>query len=118
MSGIVFLRCASLEEMREFYVDRIGMEVWLEQPDIAILRHGNMLIGFHETGQVDRDCLLTFVYDARDEVDDMYRRLKDLSTTEPRENERYRIYNFFAQDPEGRKMEFQVFLHPVNMPGR
>jgi hypothetical protein len=28
-------------------------------------------------------------------------------------NDRYRIYHFFATDPEGRKLEFQAFLHCV-----
>ena len=28
-------------------------------------------------------------------------------------NEQYQIYQFFAEDPEGRTLEFQAFLHPV-----
>jgi len=43
----------------------------------------------------------------------MYGKLRDIATTEPRENTKHRIYDFFGVDPEGRKMEFQHFLHPT-----
>jgi len=43
----------------------------------------------------------------------MYAKFKDVATTEPRENTKYRIYNFFGRDPEGRAIEFQCFLHPL-----
>ena len=111
--GIVFLRTAHFEAVRAFYIDRIGMKVWLEQPDITILRHGNLLVGFHRQPTPDLDALLTFFYDSRTEVDAMYDGLRDVATTEPKENAKYRIYNFFGVDPEGRKVEFQHFLHPV-----
>jgi len=111
--GIVFLRTAQFETVRTFYMDRIGMAVWLDQPDISILRHGNLLVGFHRQSTPDLDALLTFFYDSRAEVDAMYAKLKDIATTEPRENPKYRIYNFIGVDPEGRTVEFQHFLHPI-----
>ena len=111
--GIVFLRTAQIEQVRTFYVDMIGMTVWLEQPDITILQHGNLLVGFHRQPTPDLDALLTFFYDTRDEVDAMYAKLRDIAITQPKENPEYRIYNFFGLDPEGRQVEFQHFLHPV-----
>jgi hypothetical protein len=111
--GIVFLRTAQFDAVRSFYLDRVGMTVWLEQPDIAILRHGNLLVGLHRRPEADLDGLLTFVYETREEVDAMYARLSDTATTELKENPKYRIYNFFGVDPEGRKIEFQSFQHPV-----
>jgi catechol 2,3-dioxygenase-like lactoylglutathione lyase family enzyme len=113
MAGIVFLRTAAFEKVRAFYTEQVGMAVWLEQPNIAILRHGNMLIGFHRQPTPDLDGLITFFYDTRAEVDEMYARLRDVATGAPKENPRYGIYHFFATDPEGRKIEFQQFLHPV-----
>lgn len=113
MAGIVFLRTTDLASMRRFYTDVVGMEPWVSQPGIEILRHGNMLVGFHEQETKDTDALLTFFYRGRDDVDAMHARLADRATGAPRENERYRIYNFFAADPEGRKIEFQTFLHPL-----
>ena len=113
MAGIVFLRTAKLGEIRAFYTDEVGMTVWLEQPDIAILRHENLLIGFHRQPQADLDGLITFFYETRGEVDQMFARLRDVTTSEPKENPKYGIYHFFGVDPEGRKIEFQQFLHPV-----
>ncbi len=113
MAGIVFLRTAAFDKVREFYLTKVGMAVWLEQPDVSILRHGNLLVGFHRQPTHDLDGLLTFFYDTRAEVDEMYARLRDVATSEPKENPKYRIYHFFAADPEGRKIEFQQFLHPV-----
>jgi hypothetical protein len=99
--------------VRAFYTETIGMSVWLEQPDVSILRHGNLLIGFHRQPQADLDGLITFFYETAAEVDEMYARLRDLATGEPKENPKYGIYHFFGVDPEGRKIEFQQFLHPV-----
>jgi len=113
MAGIVFLRTAQFEAVREFYIRRVGMVVWLEQPEITILRHGNMLVGFHRQPTPDRDVLLTFFYPHRADVDEMYRQLADVATSTPVENPRYRIYHFFGTDPDGRRIEFQHFLHPV-----
>jgi hypothetical protein len=111
--GIVFLRTAQFDAVKSFYLDRVGMTIWLEQPDITILRHGNLLVGFHRQPEADLDALLTFFYDSREDVDAMYTKLSDIATTELKENAKYRIYNFFGADPEGRKVEFQCFLHPL-----
>ena len=114
--GIVFLRTAQFEAVTSFYSDRVGMDIWLEQPDIRILRHGNLLVGLHRQATADLDALLTFVYDSRTDVDAMYTKLLDIATSEPEENTTYRIYNFFGRDPEGRKIEFQCFLHQLQEP--
>jgi hypothetical protein len=113
MAGIVFLKTRSLAEVRRFYEGRVGMGVWLEQPGIAILKHGNMLIGLHKQPEPDMDGMVTFFYATRGEVDEMYERLSYVATSEPKENPKYRIYHFFGKDPEGRNIEFQHFLHPV-----
>jgi hypothetical protein len=56
---------------------------------------------------------ITFFYPTEDDVDTMYKLLGQNATSEPVMNERYQIYQFFAKDPEGRILEFQTFLHPV-----
>jgi len=113
MAGIVFLRTRMFDAVREFYTGTVGMEVWLEQPGIAILKHGNMLVGLHEQPGADMDGLLTFFEPEREYVDQMHELVKDAALGQPKENPKYRIYHFFARDPEGRKVEFQSFLHPV-----
>jgi catechol-2,3-dioxygenase len=114
VGGIVFLRTAQFDEVKSFYLGRVGMTVWLEQPDISILRHGNLLLGLHRQPTADLAGVVTFFYDSREAVDTMYAKLSDIATTEPRENKKYSIYNFFGADPEGRAIEFQHFLHPLS----
>ncbi len=111
MSGIVFFGTESLERVVAFYVERIGAERWLEQPDCTILQYDNMLFGFCERERAETDGTITFVYDSDGDVDAMYDELTDRAREEPVENDRYRIYQFFAEDPEGRTVEFQTFRH-------
>ncbi len=113
MAGIVFLRTSELERIVRFYTEEIGMELWLEQPGIRILRHENLLVGFQDGVSSDTDSLITFFYATREEVDRMYLQLGDRATTELCENDRFRIYNFYATDPDGRRIEFQCFLHEL-----
>jgi len=117
MSGIVFFGTERLEAVVDFYVERIGASVWLEQPDCTILEYDNLLVGFCDREPADTDGIVTFVYDDREAVDGVYDRLSDVAVDEPRENERYRIYQFFAEDPEGRSVEFQTFLHRTDHVG-
>ncbi|WP_247729177.1 VOC family protein [Halovivax limisalsi] len=111
MSGIVFFGTESLEAVVEFYVDRVGAERWLEQPDCTILQYDNMLFGFCDRDDAETDGTITFVVDSRADVDVAYDDLRDRAEAAPVENERYRIYQFFAPDPDGRTVEFQTFLH-------
>jgi hypothetical protein len=78
-----------------------------------------MILGFHqitnsEMGHPDLQGMITFVYPSTEQVDEMYQKLLDIADGAPRYNERYRIYQFYAMDPEGRHLEFQAFLHPLS----
>ncbi len=109
MAGILFLKTRQLSELRRFYTEQVGCNVWLDQEDCVIFRHGNFLFGLCERGQSDVGVMLTFFYDRREQVDRMYRRLQPIATSSPVDNNRYAIYQFFARDPEGRTLEFQHF---------
>lgn len=113
MSGIIFFKTENRQKLQEFYISQIGMELWLDQGGCVLLRHGNMIIGFCDRDSVDTEGMITFFYDTRDEVDVMYQKLKLISDAKPVVNDRYRIYHFFARDPDGRAIEFQSFLHPL-----
>lgn len=113
LAGIVFFRTTMLQEIVEFYVSDIGMHVWLEQDDCIILSHGNLLMGFCHRETPEVDGMITFFYPAKEDVDAMYGMLSQIATSQPALNEKYQIYQFFAQDPEGRALEFQAFLHPI-----
>ena len=109
MSGILFLKTRKLADLEEFYVNRVGCEVWLVQADCRIFRHGNFLFGFCERDSTDSQAMLTFFYDSPAEVDTMYEKFKDSALEKPAINDKYNIYQFFARDPEGRMVEFQYF---------
>ena len=116
MSGIVFFGTNKLDELKNFYINEVGCDIWLEQADCIIFRHGNFLLGFCRRAEADITGIVTFFFDSREEVDRFYKKFSSTAENPPAENEKYRIYHFFTRDPEGRKVEFQYFLHPVDMP--
>jgi len=113
MSGIVFYKTTRYKEIITFYTDTIGMTVWLRQADCTILKHDNFLLGFCHRDSVDRCGIITFYYNEKKTVDEMYSRLKEYALDKPKINDTYKIYHFFIKDPEERIVEFQYFMHPV-----
>ena len=113
MSGILFLKTKDLNPLKKFYTGQMGCEIWQDQGDCIIFRHGNLLFGFCERGEIENKAMLTFFYESRDEVDRMYDRLRNLAEAKPVDNAKYNIYQFFARDPEGRTIECQYFNTPV-----
>ncbi|WP_049970138.1 glyoxalase/bleomycin resistance/dioxygenase family protein [Haladaptatus cibarius] len=111
MSGIIFFASENRAETVEFYTDRLGADVWLEQTDCTILKYDNMLFGFCARDSADTDGILTFITDDRAGVDSRYEELADCAREEPNANPEYDIYHFFADDPEGRAVEVQTFDH-------
>ncbi len=117
MAGIVFLKTGTRDRIVTFYQNVMGMTSWLEQEGISILRHENLLVGFVQSDTYehrDDGSLVTFFYPGREDVDRVYARLKTHAEGSPRENQVYRIYNFYARDPEGRRFEVQTFLHELS----
>ena len=115
MTGIVFFNTLQLDDLTEFYTQRIEAELWMDQTDCLIFRHGKFLFGFCQREKSETCGILTFVYPNRDGVDRMYERFQNEALDAPKENPRYPIYNFFARDPEGRMIEFQMFTGEVDL---
>jgi nitroreductase len=113
MSGLIFLTTSDLRSTIAFYESKLGMDLWLDQGDCAVMQHGNLLLGFCERSNGSFEGIITIFYETREEVDIAYKMVQDLAEGPPKENEAYRIYHFFAHDPEGRRLEFQAFLHPL-----
>lgn len=108
--GIVFFGTRDRDAVVDWYRSVVGADVWLEQPDCTILESNGFRFGFCERDEAETGGILTFVYDSRAAVDEMTERAGDAVEDEPRENDVYDIYQCFAADPEGRTVEFQVFL--------
>ena len=113
MAGLVFLGTRDLDLIREFYAEKMEMEIWLEQAECFIVKHENFLLGFCKREKADIDGVFTLFFDSNEEVDRYYEKFKSVAEGAPKINERYRIYHFYAIDPEGRRLEFQKFLHEV-----
>jgi hypothetical protein len=116
MGGIVFLKTKSLEIVRDFYISRTGMSIWLNQGKCVILRNGNLLLGLCQANEAETSGMITFFYQTKAEVNAMYEGFKESATHFPAVEDEFRIYQFFANDPEGRMLEFQTFLHALPSP--
>jgi nitroreductase len=114
VAGITFFKTNDLNQTKSFFVSKVGMKVWLEQAECVILKHDNYLLGFCEREEIDTQGIITFFYEKESDVDDVYEKMRDIAIGEPVINEKYRIYHFFARDPDDRLVEFQSFLHQVN----
>lgn len=116
-SAITFIPVSNLARSAAFYGGVLGLPQVLDQGGIQIFRvAAGGFFGVVEKPdkpiEPDQRLMLTLV---TDDVDGVYARLTAAGTAcdgAPRENPRYRIYHFFAADPDGYRLEVQRFLHP------
>ncbi len=111
--GIVFYQTTNLKRINKFYTEKVGATLWLDQGGCRIYRFGNMLFGFCQREEIDTGALLTFFFPARELVDEIYSRLEDIADSSPVDNSAYRIYHFYAKDPDERPIEFQYFWDDI-----
>ncbi len=111
--GIVFYATKQLDSVADFYMNEVGCELWLDQGACKILKHGNMLFGFCKSDHVDKESVITFFYPQKEQVDEMYQKMKNIAEEKPKMNPKFNIYHFYATDPEGRSVEFQYFDHEL-----
>lgn len=115
-SQIVFVPVADLARSVAFYELAFLLRPVLDQGGIRIFQvAGGGFLGLCQSDgalAADDRLILTFV---TDHVDEWHTRLTSQGVSTdgpPRENERYKIYHFFARDPDGYRIEVQRFLHP------
>ncbi len=114
MGGIIFYKTKKLKDIEDFYINRLGCELWLRQEGCTIFRQGNLLFGFCARDEAETGGIITFFYEDNATIDGKYASLKEIAINRPHLKEKYNIYHFFIEDPEGRKIEFQHFLHPID----
>jgi len=108
----VFFRTDQRDRIVEFYRTRLGFAEWLEQDaGCTILRRDNLLLGFCDGERAETDGIVTVVLENEDAVDNAYDDLADVARGPPERNQNFGIYQFFAEDPDGRTVEVQAFLH-------
>lgn len=114
VSGIIFFSTKQLDQIHEFYINQVGCQLWLDQGACQIYKFGNMLFGFCKGNKKNTAGTITFFFEKKEDVDRMFQKFKKIAKSPPNENKKFRIYHFYAQDPEGRSIEFQHFLHPLD----
>ncbi|MBN1330758.1 MAG: VOC family protein [Candidatus Heimdallarchaeota archaeon] len=118
-SIITFLQTDNLKKTTEFYTEVLNCTLIIDQGlcRIFMTAYGSYF-GFcsHEFLDKEKNSVcLTFICETKNEVNDWFNHLqkKNIETKDsPKENTKFRIYNFFAKDPNGITIEIQCFLHP------
>ncbi len=111
---VAFLPTSDLEATHIFYHQILGMPLHKDQGKCRIYQVGNdSYVGFctHFPQSNTDGMIITLL---TDEVDEKYKKLSAHSeiTVEspPQKNEQFKIYHFYARDPNGYKVEIQKFL--------
>jgi len=110
---ITFLGTKDHEKSSEFYKGILGFPLFLDQGPCRIYDvPGGGQIGFctHVPPTPGRNPVLTFL---TDQVDEMYNLFVEKGLKphdKPKINEKYNIYHFFLNDPDGYLVEIQKFL--------
>jgi predicted enzyme related to lactoylglutathione lyase len=112
---ITFHQSGDLGRTRAFYMDVLGFSLWKDQGKCLIFDAGGQgKSGFcqHFRTTARQDDCLTVVVESKDEVDRMRERIVNAgyACTQAEENTTFRIYHFFTRDPDGLRVECQVFL--------
>lgn len=113
---ITFLFVEDLERSSDFYANRLGLELAVEQGSCRIFRVGrDSFIGICQRSEhvgASAGVLVTLVCD---DVDGWTARLQmagvDIEEM-PRANSQYGIYHAFLRDPDGHRIEIQRFDDP------
>ncbi len=110
---IAFFGSQDLETTHKFYTGLLGLTLAIDQGACRIYRvPGGGFIGFCEHLEVScagRAPILTFVTNEVDRVYEKSRRLGVKVLSEPKVNDKFGIYHFFAEDPQGYTVEVQCF---------
>lgn len=116
MDSISFLPCTSLVETDSFYQGLLGLSLTLDQGSCRIYRvNEGAFWGFCEHLEPlsnPHSVILTIV---NEDVEGWFERLSGLGVEvdgEPRMNEKFGIFHFFAKDPNGYRVEIQRFSDP------
>ncbi len=115
--AITFLRTARPEENKTFYGQTLGLSLVLDQGACRIYRvTTGASIGFCADDKPLPEPTSTVVFTlVTQDVDGWYEKLSEAGVPTdgpPRHNEKYQIDHFYADDPDGYRIEVQRFTDP------
>ncbi|MCC5600148.1 VOC family protein [Nostoc favosum] len=114
---ITFFYTHNLNASTEFYEQKLGLELWLDQGTCRIYTvSGSGYLGFCQTSEIstppaDKQSSVIFTL-VTQQVDEWFEYLKDRGVEFeklPSLNEKYNIYHCFLRDPSGYLIEIQRF---------
>lgn len=114
--NIVFLPTHNLEETSHFYSQILGLKLVLDQGSCQIFcLNDQSFLGFceHIPKIEPADSVMICIIESTQS--DVLSKFDDLNTKKvrtdgnPRRNEKFEIFHFFAFDPNGYRLEFQSF---------
>ncbi len=114
---VVFLSVSNLEESTKFYGETLGLRLARDQGTCRIFHlSGTSYVGVCQgtPPQGSNGLTLTMV---SDDVDGWYERLQTYKVKikhSPKLNEKYQIYHFYLEDPDGYTIEIQRFVDRLN----
>ena len=114
---VIFLTVSNLEESTKFYGEKLGLRLARDQGTCRIFHlSGTSYVGVCESNapRAPNGLTLTMV---SDDVDGWYEKLlaqKVKISHPPKLNEKYQIYHFYLEDPDGYTIEIQRFVDPLN----
>jgi catechol 2,3-dioxygenase-like lactoylglutathione lyase family enzyme len=114
---ITFLYTNDLTTSAQFYEEKLGLKLWLDQGSCRIYSVcGSAYVGLCQTSETSAPppggksgVIFTLV---TQQVDEWYEFLKKLGVDfekQPTLNEKYKIYHCFLRDPNGYLIEIQRF---------
>ena len=104
--GIIFFQTKKIDELTEFYMNKVGCKLWLDQGGCKIFQFENMLFGFCQRENVDDQGMITFYYPSHEEVNQMYRQLKDIANAPQLRSKKELIRKFM----ENMRNDFTFFF--------
>lgn len=115
MHAITFLPTKDLDAVHRFMEIVLPGSLTLDQGRCRIYGVGGGFWGFCESMTAlpnPERVVLTIVMDDIAEFHDRLTRLGIYCDGKPRTNERFQIYHFYSEMPDGYRLEVQRFLHP------
>jgi predicted enzyme related to lactoylglutathione lyase len=111
---IVFFGTEDINATHHFYVDVFGLTLHRDQGICRIYDvEGGGRLGFCQHIKVVKDEKSPIITLVTEDVDGVYKKLKEKGAVikhPPKENNKFNIYHFFLQDPNGYTLEVQKFL--------
>jgi catechol 2,3-dioxygenase-like lactoylglutathione lyase family enzyme len=116
---ITFIYVTDLRESKSFYEGIMGFPLRLDQGECRIVetnQGGGGLLGYCARDHNSELCVDLIITLVTSSVDEWYEYLLNRGvkiSIPPAYNQKFKIYHFFFEDPDGHRLEIQEFRDPA-----